>query len=338
NNKRAQDYRRKEGIPDDLGTAVNIQAMVFGNMGDDSGTGVAFTRDPATGERGLYGELLMNAQGEDVVAGIRTPMPLSQLEQILPEIYQQFREIAESLERHYRDMMDIEFTIERGKLYVLQCRVGKRTGPAAVRIAVEMAEEGLITKETAILRVLPEHFDQLLHPRIDEAYVEENGIVPVAVGLPASPGSASGKVVFTADRAEELAKKGEKVILVREETNPDDVHGMLASQGILTARGGKTSHAAVVARGFGIPCITGCEAIKVDPQARLFSVDGRIVREGAWITVDGTTGRVFLERIPLLSPHMGGEMALLLSWCDEVRRLGVRANADNPRDARQARE
>jgi pyruvate,orthophosphate dikinase len=338
NNKRAQDYRRKEGIPDDLGTAVNIQAMVFGNMGDDSGTGVAFTRDPATGERGLYGELLMNAQGEDVVAGIRTPMPLSQLEQILPEIYQQFREIAESLERHYRDMMDIEFTIERGKLYVLQCRVGKRTGPAAVRIAVEMAEEGLITKETAILRVSPEHFDQLLHPRIDEAYVEENGIVPVAVGLPASPGSASGKVVFTADRAEELAKKGEKVILVRDETNPDDVHGMLASQGILTARGGKTSHAAVVARGFGIPCITGCEAIKVDPQARLFSVDGRIVREGAWITVDGTTGRVFLERIPLLSPHMGGEMALLLSWCDEVRRLGVRANADNPRDARQARE
>lgn len=338
NNKRARDYRKKEGIPDDLGTAVNIQAMVFGNMGDDSGTGVAFTRDPATGEKGLYGELLMNAQGEDVVAGIRTPMALSQLERVLPDIYRQFVEIAQLLERHYRDMMDIEFTIERGNLYVLQCRVGKRTGPAAVRIAVEMAGEGLITKDVAILRVLPEHVDQLLHPRIDEAFLEENGITPVAVGLPASPGSATGKVVFSADRAEELAKKGEKVILVRDETNPDDVHGMLASQGILTARGGKTSHAAVVARGFGIPCITGCEAIKVDTQARLFSVDGRIVREGAWVTVDGSTGRVFLERIPLLSPHMGGEMATLLSWCDEVRRLGVRANADNPREARQARE
>ncbi len=338
NNRRAQEYRRKEGIPDDLGTAVNIQAMVFGNMGDDSGTGVAFTRDPATGERGLYGELLLNAQGEDVVAGIRTPMALSRLEEFMPEVYRQFREVAELLERHYRDMMDIEFTVERGKLYVLQCRVGKRTGPAAVRIAVEMAEEGLITKETAILRVLPEHFDQLLHPRIDESFIEENGIQPVAIGLPASPGSAVGKVVFSADRAEELAKKGEKVILVREETNPDDVHGMLASQGILTARGGKTSHAAVVARGFGIPCVTGCEAIKVDAQAGLFSVDGRIVREGAWITIDGTTGKVYLERIPLLSAQVGGEMAVLLSWCDEVRRLGVRANADNPRDARLARE
>ncbi|MCH8275437.1 MAG: pyruvate, phosphate dikinase [Armatimonadetes bacterium] len=335
-NRRAREYRRRESIPDDLGTAVSVQAMVYGNLGTDSGTGVAFTRDPSTGERTLYGEYLVNAQGEDVVAGIRTPLPLSELAATNPEVYKQFREIGERLERHYKNMMDLEFTIERGRLFMLQCRVGQRTGAAAVRIAVEMAGEGLISREDAVTRVSASHLNQLLHPRIDESYLAENGIEPIVEGLPASPGSAVGKAVFDADRASRMGAEGESVILIRDETNPDDVHGMLASQAILTARGGKTSHAAVVARGFGIPCVSGCETMKVDERSRMFDANGKIVREGAWVTVDGTTGRVYLDKIPLISPEVGGEFDTLLGWCDEFRRLGVRANADNPRDAKQA--
>lgn len=338
NNDRAIVYRRQERIPDDIGTAVNVQAMVYGNMGDDSGTGVAFTRDPATGEKVLYGEFLVNAQGEDVVAGIRTPLPISKMADALPESYEEFMTICSKLESHYRDMMDLEFTVEKKRLFMLQCRVGKRTGAAAVRIAVEMANEGLISKEAAIQRVTASHLDQLLHPRIDEKHLEENGTKPLATGLAASPGAAVGMVVFDADRAAEWGNSGKKVILVRDETNPDDVHGMLAAQGILTARGGKTSHAAVVARGFGIPCVAGCEAINVDLQSRLFSVGGTVVKEGAWITIDGSTGRVYLDKIPLIDPEVGGDFAVLMKWCDEARKLRVRANADNPRDALQALE
>lgn len=338
NNDRAIVYRRQERIPDDIGTAVNVQAMVYGNMGDDSGTGVAFTRDPATGEKVLYGEFLVNAQGEDVVAGIRTPLPISQMADALPESYKEFITICSKLESHYRDMMDLEFTVEKKRLFMLQCRVGKRTGAAAVRLAVEMANEGLISKEAAIQRVTASHLDQLLHPRIDEKHLEDNGTKPLATGLAASPGAAVGMVVFDADRAAEWGNSGKKVILVRDETNPDDVHGMLAAQGILTARGGKTSHAAVVARGFGIPCVAGCEAINVDLQSRLFSVGGTVVKEGAWITIDGSTGRVYLDKIPLIDPEVGGDFAVLMNWCDEARKLRVRANADNPRDALQALE
>ena len=338
NNDRAIFYRKQEKIPDDLGTAVNIQAMVYGNMGDDSGTGVAFTRDPSTGENILYGEYLQNAQGEDVVAGIRTPMPISQLAELSPEIDKQFREFSRQLEIHYKDMMDLEFTVEKGRLFLLQCRAGKRTGSAAVRLAVEMAQEGLISIETAISRVNASHIDQLLHPRIDVAYLEENGILPIANGLPASPGAAVGKVVFDADRAFEMGNEGKKVILVRDETNPDDVHGMLSSQGILTARGGKTSHAAVVARGFGIPCVAGCETIKVDLDARLMTVKNQVIKEGSWISIDGTTGNVYINQVPLIAPEVGGYFETLMLWCDERRRLGVRANADNPKDAAQALE
>ncbi|HWP31614.1 MAG TPA: pyruvate, phosphate dikinase [Fimbriimonadales bacterium] len=336
NNERAIVYRRQEKIPDDLGTACTVQAMVFGNMGEDSGTGVAFTRDPSTGEKIIYGDYLSNAQGEDVVAGIRTPMPISELEKKHPELYRQFEEIADKLERHYRDMMDIEFTVERGKLYILQCRVGKRTGTAAVKVAVDMVKESLISKEDAIARISASHLDQLLHPRIDQSYLAENGIKPIAKGIPASPGAATGKAVFDADRAAELGHEGQKVILVRSETNPDDVHGMLASQAIVTSRGGKTSHAAVVARGFGIPCIVGCEGIDVDEVSRTFTANGIVVREGAWITVDGTMGELYNEKLPLIEPEVSGDFAEFMSWCDEFRRLGVRANADNPRDARTA--
>ncbi len=335
-NDRAIVYRATEKIPDDIGTAVNVQAMVYGNMGDDSGTGVAFTRDPATGEKVLYGEYLVNAQGEDVVAGIRTPEPIANMQQQFPSLYSEFVAICDRLEQHYRDMMDVEFTFERGRLFMLQCRVGKRTGPAAVRAAVEMANEGLITTETAVLRVSAPQLDQLLHPRIDESYLQSNGIQPIAVGLAASPGAAVGQVVFDADKAMEWGRDGKRVILVRDETNPDDVHGMLASQGILTARGGKTSHAAVVARGFGIPCVAGCEGIKVDVETRMFSASNAVVREGAWITIDGQTGSVYNAKIPLIDPVVSGEFETLMGWCDQHRTLGVRANADNPRDASQA--
>jgi len=341
NNERAVVYREREKIPHDLGTACNVQAMVFGNMGDDSGTGVAFTRDPATGERVLYGEFLPNAQGEDVVAGIRTPLKLDALREMMPDVYQQFLEIAVRLERHYRDMMDLEFTIERGRLWMLQCRVGKRTGRAAVKIAVDMVHEGLIGRDEAILRVLPSHLDQVLHPHLDEQALATGEYPLIAQGLGASPGAASGRAVFDAKRAIEMGRT-EPVILVRPETNPDDVGGMLASKGILTERGGNTSHAAVVARGFGIPCVAGCEAIHVDEENALFTVevDGKTltVREGDYITIDGSTGNVYLGAVPTQAPEITREMTTLLNWADQFRRLRVRANADNPHDAAKALE
>ncbi len=341
NNERAVIYREREKIPHDLGTACNVQAMVFGNMGDDSGTGVAFTRNPATGERELYGEFLPNAQGEDVVAGIRTPLPLSALHERMPEVYAQLLEIAERLERHYRDMMDLEFTVERGRLWMLQCRVGKRTGKAAVKIAVDMAKEGLIGRDEAVLRVQPKQLDQLLHPQFDETTLASGDYPLLAQGLGASPGAASGRAVFDSKRAMERGKT-EPVILVRPETNPDDVGGMLASKGILTARGGNTSHAAVVARGFGIPCVVGCEAISVDEHENLFTVqvDGQtvVVREGDFISIDGSTGKVYKGAVPTVAPELSEDLHTLLRWADEFRRLRVRANADNPHDAAKALE
>ena len=339
NNDRAKVYRKKERIPDDLGTAVNVQTMVFGNLGEDCGTGVAFTRDPATGERQIYGEYLMNAQGEDVVAGIRTPVPISHLERDNPAIYAQFIQTCELLERHFRDMMDIEFTIERNRFFMLQCRAGKRTGPAAVRMAVEMAQEGLITKEDAINRVSPGQLDQLLHPRIDdEDLKKKSGARPIAAGLAASPGAGVGRVVFTADAAVAHSLAGDPVILVREETNPDDVKGMLVSKAILTAHGGKTSHAAVVARGFGIPCVAGAEALHVDAENKVLHVGALSLKEGDWLTIDGTGGHVYAEKLKLVEAKVTGYFGELMGWCDEHKTLGVRANADNPKDARQAIE
>lgn len=340
--KRAVDYRNFYGIPHDWGTAVNIVTMVFGNMGDDSGTGVAFTRDPATGEKVLWGEYLTNAQGEDVVAGIRTPYKIEELKEKMPEIYEQLAKVSELLERHYKDMQDIEFTVERGKLWMLQTRAGKRTAKAAVKIAVDMVKEGIISKEEAIMRVTPEQANQLLHPRFDEKAKEEARAKGrfLAKGLNASPGAATGIAVFDADLAEELGKKGESVILVRPETSPDDVHGMLVAKGILTQHGGATSHAAVVARGLGKPCVAGCEAIHIDLSRRLFTVNGRTIREGDIISIDGSTGEVFEGAILTIEPKLEEEEELLtiLSWADEVRRLGVWANADYPRDAKQARD
>ncbi|MCL5074581.1 MAG: pyruvate, phosphate dikinase [Chloroflexi bacterium] len=334
NNKRAIDYRNFHKIPHDLGTAVNVQTMVFGNIGDRSGTGVAFTRDPRTGEKKLYGEYLLNAQGEDVVAGIRTPQPIAVMAKEMPQVYQQFATIAERLERHYRDVQDLEFTVEAGKLWMLQTRAGKRTAQAAVKIAVDMAEEGLISKHEAVQRVETAQIEQLLHRRIDP-----NAVVQViARGLNASPGAASGKAIFDADLAEQLGKSGEKVILVRPETNPDDVHGMLVAQGILTARGGATSHAAVVARGLGKPCVAGCEAIKIDLNAKMLSVNGVTIQEGDTISINGSTGEVILGQVPLIEPEMSPELRKLLSWADGIRRLQVWANADYPRDALKARE
>ena len=339
NNDRAIYYRRTEKIPDEIGTAVNIQSMVYGNAGDDCGTGVAFSRDPSTGERAVFGEYLMNAQGEDVVAGIRTPVPISELERQDPAIYKHFIETMDKLERHYKDLQDIEFTIEHGKLFMLQCRSGKRTGPAAVRCAVEMVHEGLITKEEALQRVTGAHLDQLLHPRIDPAVLD--GASEIVSGLAASPGAAVGKVVFDADTAAEMGThggRGEHVILVRDETNPDDVHGMMAAQGVLTARGGKTSHAAVVARGFGIPCVAGAEAMEVDTHTLHFKVGDRFIKEGDIITLDGTSGKIYLGELKLIAPEVSGSFGELMAWADEARTLRVRANADNPRDSRQALE
>jgi pyruvate,orthophosphate dikinase len=332
NNPRAIAYREREKIPHDLGTAVNVQSMVFGNMGEDSGTGVAFTRDVATGEKRIYGEFLFNAQGEDVVAGIRTPLKMEDLEKRMPEIHEQFVEICGILERHYRDVMDIEFTIEKGKLYILQCRVGKRTAQAAIKIAVDMAKEGLISREEAVMRIDPADLDQLLHRQIDP----KAELRVLAKGVAASPGAAVGRAVFEAHRAAEWGKNGEKVILVRPETNPDDIVGMLASRGILTARGGMTSHAAVVARGFGIPAVVGCEAIRIDEERNLFSVNEAVVKEGDVITIDGSTGRVILGEAPLIEPRLTDEVRELLSWADEFRKLGVRTNADTPADAQKA--
>jgi pyruvate, orthophosphate dikinase len=339
--RRAVDYRNFNKIPHDLGTAVNVQAMVFGNMGADSATGVAFTRNPATGEPDLYGEYLPNAQGEDVVAGIRTPHPISQMRDELPGVYKQFLKVAHMLERHYKDIQDLEFTVERGKLWMLQTRSGKRTAQAAVRAAVDMVGERLITKDEALLRVEPEQIYQLLLPRFDpddKTKAEREGKL-LARGLNASPGAATGIAVFDPDTAAELGGKGEAVILVRPETNPDDVHGMLVARGILTARGGATSHAAVVARGLGKPCVAGAEAIRVDPQARQFSVNGQVVRQGEALSIDGTTGEVFARAIRTIDPDLEHEdnLQTLLGWADKTRRLGVWANADYPRDAERAR-
>src|SRR5437868_2901182 len=331
--RRAVDYRRVNRIPDDLGTAVNVQAMVFGNMGATSGTGVAFTRNPSTGEKVLYGEYLLNAQGEDVVAGTRTPNPISQLKKQLPEVYQQFERTANQLEKHYRDVQDLEFTIEKRKLWMLQTRSAKRTAQAAVKIAVDMVGERLISEDEAVQRVEPSQVDQLLHPRIDPKAKPK----VIAKGIDASPGAASGKAVFDADRAEEKAKKGEAVILVRIETNPDDVHGMIAAKGVLTARGGKTSHAAVVARGMGKPCVAGAESLKVDLEKRLFKVDSKTVKEGDLITINGSTGEVILGSVPMIEPAINKDLNQLLTWADARRRLGVWANADYPRDAKVAR-
>jgi pyruvate,orthophosphate dikinase len=334
NTPRAITYRTHHKIPHDLGTAVNIQTMVFGNMGPTSGTGVVFTRNPATGEKGVYGEYLLNAQGEDVVAGIRTPKPIRDLAGELPDVYQEFLRVCDLLERHYRDVQDVEFTIERGRLYLLQTRAGKRTAQAAVRIAVEMAHEGLINKEEALLRVDANDFEKILHRQVDPGAPR----TVLARGLAASPGAAQGIAVFDADVAVARGGGGEKVILVRMETNPNDVHGMLAAQGILTGRGGMTSHAAIVARGLGTPAVVGAEALHIDEDARAFSVNGVTVREGEVITIDGNTGEVILGTVPLVEPSLSGQVEEFLRWADEVRRLGVRANADYPRDARKARE
>ncbi|WP_342304371.1 pyruvate, phosphate dikinase [Methanolobus sp. ZRKC5] len=334
NNQRAITYRRLNSIPGEWGTAVNVQSMVYGNMGETSGTGVAFTRDPAKGDKRFFGEYLMNAQGEDVVAGIRTPEPIATLEETMPEAYAKLEEIYKTLENHFKDMQDIEFTIEDGKLYMLQTRAGKRTAAAALKIAVDMVNEGLIDKRTAIMRVSPEQIDNLLHPTIDSQAEYE----VLATGLPASPGAAVGKVVFTAEHAEEMAKKNEKVILVRTETSPEDIGGMDAAQGILTVRGGMTSHAAVVARGMGKPCVAGCGAITIDMTSSTFTVCDVTVKEGDYITVDGATGGLIIGKVDLITPGVSGELDILLSWADEVRDMGVRTNADTPHDAKVARE
>ncbi len=334
NSPRAQVYRRTYSIPDDLGTAVNVVQMVFGNKGDGSATGVAFTRDPSTGEQGVYGEYLVNAQGEDVVAGTRTPQPLEEMRERLPEAYDQFLETMAALERHYRDMQDIEFTIEEGKLYLLQTRSAKRTAAAAIKAAVDMAGEGLIDKEEAIARIDPAQLDQLLHPRLDE-----NAEFEVAArGLNASPGAACGKIVLDADTAEEHGKAGEAVILVRWETTPDDIHGLIQAQGVLTAHGGMTSHAAVVARGMGKPCVAGTEGLEIDVEKRTVRIGGHKLSEGDTITIDGATGRVIVGEVPLVPPDINADFETLLEWADDLRRLKVRANADNADDAAKARE
>ena len=345
-NDRAVRYRRIHGMPDDWGTAVNVQSMVFGNMGDDCATGVAFTRNPSTGERSFYGEYLKNAQGEDVVAGLRTPQPINRasrepgqdqlptLEQEMPGPYRELVRVYQRLEKHYRDMQDIEFTIQQGKLWMLQTRTGKRTVQAAVKIAVDMAKERLISREEAVLRVDPASLDQLLHPTLDPHAAR----TVIAKGLPASPGAAVGNVVFSADEAEARAKAGEKVVLVRIETSPEDIHGMHAAQGILTARGGMTSHAAVVARGMGKCCVAGCGALRIDYASRELRVDGHVVRAGDAITLDGSTGEVMLGAIPTVTPELGGTFAELMSWADRLRRLRVRTNADTPTDAKIARQ
>src|SRR5256884_58563 len=333
--RRAVDYRRVHGIPDDLGTAVNVVAMVYGNMGDDSGTGVAFTRDCSTGEAVLNGDVLTNAQGEDVVSGARTPESISTLKRgKLAKVYRELQRIATKLERHFRDVQDIEFTFEHGKLYLLQTRRAQRAGLAAVRTAVEMVEEGLITPGEAVQRVPPQDLDQLFHPMVDP----RASVTLVAKGLPASPGAATGEAVFDADEAEALAHEGRKVILIRPETSPEDFHGIVAAQAVLTARGGMTSHAAVVARGMGKTCVVGAKDIEVDPAAGRLRANGRVVKWGQLITVDGTTGRVLLGAAKLVEPKLGSHYVKLMAWADEHRRLRVRANADTPGDAKRARE
>ncbi len=344
--ERAKVYRKLNNIPGDWGTAVNVQAMVFGNMGDTSATGVAFTRDPSTGDAAYYGEFLINAQGEDVVAGIRTPQYLTRaaretagakpmsMEEAMPETYAELASVFDLLERHYRDMQDIEFTVERAKLWMLQTRSGKRTAKAALKIAVDMANDGLITREEAVARVDPSALDQLLHPTLDPAAPRD----VLTKGLPASPGAASGAVVFDADTAERRAELGEAVILVRIETSPEDIHGMHAARGILTARGGMTSHAAVVARGMGRPCVSGAGTLSINPRERRFTVGGREVREGDILTIDGATGEVMLGAVPTVQPELAGDFGTLMEWADQVRRLKVRTNAETPLDCRTARD
>ncbi len=331
NNPRAVTYRKLNKIPDDLGTAINIQTMVFGNMGNDSGTGVGFTRNPSTGKKKFYGEYLLNAQGEDVVAGVRTPLPIENLKKEMPKVYQELWEITTKLEKHYRDTQDFEFTVENGKLFMLQTRIGKRTAFAAVKIAVDMVKEGLITEEEALMRLAPAQIDQLLHPILDPKVKVD----VIARGLPASPGAASGTIIFTAEEAVEKSKKG-PVILVRQETCPDDIHGMDAAKGILTARGGMTSHAAVVARGMGKPCIAGCETLQISEENKEIIVNGKTIKEGDWLTIDGATGRVILGRVPTVKPSLSGDFGIFMKWADKIRKLGVRANADIPRDAKTA--
>jgi pyruvate,orthophosphate dikinase len=348
NGKRAVSYRRIEGIPDEWGTAVNVQTMVFGNMGSDSATGVGFTRNPGNGDNEFYGEYLFNAQGEDVVAGIRTPAPINEysksehnkelvtLEKAMPKIFKELFAIQKKLEKHYHDMQDIEFTIEKGKLYMLQCRVGKRNGPAAVRMAVDMVKEKLINKEEAVMRVTPGQLDELLHPIIDPKV--EKTHKPLAKGLPAGPGGATGQIVFTASDTVKWAKQGKKVILVREETNPEDVEGMRAAEAILTARGGMTSHAALVARGWGKCCVVGCGALHVDYAKKEVHVDGKVMKEGDWLTLNGTKGNVYEEQLPMMDASEENELLnTFLKICDAVRKLGVRTNADTPEDAKRAR-
>jgi pyruvate,orthophosphate dikinase len=331
---RARVYRDHAGIPHDLGTAVNICQMVFGNRGENCGTGVCFTRNPSTGEEGLYGEFLLNAQGEDVVAGIRTPQPLEEMEKPFPQAFTELVESMKTLEQHYKDMQDMEFTVEEGKLYLLQTRSAKRTARAALRAAVSMVEEGLIDKEEAVKRINPDQLDQLLHPMIDpKAKIEV-----AAKGLNASPGAASGKAIFDADTAAELGKAGESVILIRPETTPDDIHGMLQSKGVLTTRGGMTSHASVVARGLGIPCVAGCEALVLDLDAKKARLGGKSISEGDIITIDGGNGSVIIGEVPLVPPSINDDFRVILEWADGFRRLGVRANGDTPDDATKARE
>jgi pyruvate,orthophosphate dikinase len=334
NSSRAQVYRNMYGIPDDLGTAVNVVQMVFGNRGEDSATGVCFTRDPSTGEQGVYGEYLVNAQGEDVVAGTRTPQPLAELRGRMPEAYDQLLETMAALERHYRDMQDVEFTIEQGRLYLLQTRTAKRTAAAAIRAAVDMTAEGLIEREEAVGRIDPTQLDQLLHPRLDPDVEFE----VAAQGLNASPGAACGKIVLDADGAEERGRAGESVILVRWETTPDDIHGLIQAKGVLTAHGGMTSHAAVVARGMGKPCVAGCEGLDIDTGARTVRIGGHELNEGDVITIDGGTGRVIVGEVPLVAPAINEDFETILDWADDARRLKVRANADNADDAAKARE
>ena len=333
-NPRANYYRRMNDIPYSWGTAVNVQMMVFGNMGDDCGTGVAFTRDPSTGENKLYGEFLMNAQGEDVVAGIRTPLPMDKLAEIMPEVHAEFAATAKKLETHYRDMQDMEFTIERGKLYMLQTRNGKRTAAAALRVATDLVKEGLITKEEAVLMVDPKSLDSLLHPQFDTKALK--AATPLGAGLPASPGAACGRVVFTAEAAVEWYGKGEKVILTRLETSPEDIEGMNLAQGILTVRGGMTSHAAVVARGMGRCCVAGCGDIGMHEKEKYFTLGGKTIKEGDYISLNGSTGNIYGEALPTVEATIGGDFETLMAWADEARTLKIRTNADTPRDAEQA--
>ena len=335
-NPRANVYRRDNDIPYSWGTAVNVQSMAFGNMGDDCGTGVAFTRNPATGEKKLMGEFLTNAQGEDVVAGVRTPMPIDQMAEKFPEAYAQFVEVCHTLEDHYRDMQDMEFTVEHGKLYMLQTRNGKRTAPAALKIACDLVDEGMISEQQAVAMIDPRNLDTLLHPQFDVAALK--AATPVGKALPASPGAACGKIVYTAEDAKEWAARGEKVVLVRLETSPEDIEGMKAAQGILTVRGGMTSHAAVVARGMGKCCVSGCGAIVMDEENKQFTLAGKTYHEGDWLSLDGSTGNIYDGAMPTVDASVSGDFGRIMGWADKFRRLKVRTNADTPHDAAKARE